>query len=272
MSDQPTPPGHVPGGDLPPPEWPPPDAPEPEWPASPESTFAWGDQPPIIASGGYGPGSGGQPAKGNRGLIIAIAVAAALVLVGGIVAAVVVAVDAVRDETPVAEDTGPAGPTEPAGGDRDDPSDVALDELLTLINESELAMIQFQQDMEVAPDVAAAAAAADEAASELGRIKGELVSVDATGRYAEGIEAVRETYIVHLEAWETYAVATAADVTAYFDESGEHEQAIGDSADEFVRALENELPDDVPADLHDFAEFILDRGFRPLEQPTGTLV
>lgn len=279
MSDQPTPPGQVPPGSLPPsgdePSWPQPgsEPPPPEWPSvsSDSPASPWGDQPPIIASGGYGPGAGRQPPRGNRGLIVAIAVAAALVLVGGIVAALVVAVDAVRDEDPVAEDTESLQPSEPAGGERNDPSDVALDEVLTLIDESEITMLRFQEDVQVAPDVETVEAAGAEASSELRRIKAELLSVAVAGRYADGVAAVRDTYIAHLEAWETFAAVTADEATAYFDEDGEHQQAIGDTADEFVRALENELPDDIPADLLDFAEFILDRGF-PLEEPTGTLV
>ncbi|MDX1510506.1 MAG: hypothetical protein R3249_04115 [Nitriliruptorales bacterium] len=207
----------------------------------------------------------------NRGLIIAIAAAAVLVLVGGIIAALVVAVDAVDDEPPVTA-TEREDPTRPAGGERNDPSDVALEEMLTLIDESERTMLRFQETVAFAPDVDAVEDAAAEAAESLGRIKGELLGIDVVGSYDDALRTVLDSYVAHLEAWETYAAATAETAQAYLDETGEYLQAINDTADVFLRAMEQELPDDIPQDLFDFAQRILDRGFRGADAPNGTLV
>ena len=182
------------------------------------------------------------------------------------------AIDSGASLSGAVDDDPPVTATEPAGGDRNDPSDVALEEMLTLIDESERTMLRFQETVAFAADVDAVEAAAADAAETLGRIKGELLAVDIVGSYDEALREVLDSYVAHLEAWETYAAATAEAAEAYLDETGEFLQAINDTALVFLRAMEQELPDDIPGDLRNFAEQILDRGFRGADGTNGTLV
>lgn len=213
---------------------------------------------------GYGPGAGGPPPpSGNRGLKITLILMAVVVVLGGVLAAGVIAWNAVSDT--VGADPSPtptAGETDEAPAERDDPSDVALDEVLTLIDESEQTMIQFQIAVEQAASDELVRAAGATAATELHRIDDELAGTDVAGSYSEAVLAVRDSYLEHLRAWSTYAEATADDAEAFLDQSGEYWEDITDTADVFVAAMEDDLPDDIPGDLARYAEFILDRGFR----------
>jgi hypothetical protein len=227
-----------------------------------------------VIEAGYGPGAGGPPPpSGNRGLKFTLILVAVIVAIGGVLAAGVIAWNAVGDT--VGADPSPtptARETEELPLDRDDPSDVALEGVLTLIDESELTMIQFQIEVEQAVSDEAVREAGSTAARELRRLDEELSDTEVTGAYAQAVRAVRDSYLEHLRAWTTYVEATAEDPEAFLDPSGEYWQDITDTADVFVAAMEDDLPANIPDDLARFADFILDRGFRENGDPDGTLV
>lgn len=164
-----------------------------------------------------------------------------------------------------------------AGDDEIDPpdldalagSDAVYGRLLIDIDASEQVMITFQDEVATVFSVPAdspdelmgalqeiGAAARDDLLDVRERLDDEL-DVD-------GAEEVRDRYAAHLDAWADYMNAVSADPSVL---SGEGAGAgfnvvINSTADAFARALEERLPDDADSSVRDFAEDLLDRGFR----------
>ncbi len=139
--------------------------------------------------------------------------------------------------------------------------------LLSDIDASEREMIGFQTDVGEAlagassreDGLSEVAAVAAERAERLGEIRDRLDDpLDDPGA-----DEVRRLYVDHLDSWAGYIGAVAEDPLAIFEQSETGATvAINRTADRFTRALEEELPDDVDAEVARFADGILDRGFR----------
>ena len=140
-------------------------------------------------------------------------------------------------------------------------------ELLTDIDASERAMIAFQEGLSEAfgalADLDEVLDAVEEVAATQRR---ELLAV--RDRLADpvddaGAEQVRERYVVHLDSWEAFMAAVEEEPLVVLEQSERGFTVdINATADAFARALEEELPPDVDAEVERFAEGILDRGFR----------
>ena len=147
--------------------------------------------------------------------------------------------------------------------------DLVYGRLLTDIDASERAMIDFQEGLADtfsdpdSPESAlegASEVAADSQAALLAVRERLLDAVDDPGA-----ERVRALYVDHLDSWEAFMAAVAEDPLMVFQQSeAGFTVVINATADAFARALEEELPDDADAEVARFAEGILDRGFRGL--------
>jgi hypothetical protein len=149
--------------------------------------------------------------------------------------------------------------------------DAVFARLLVDIDESERAMIAFQDELQEAFQEHGGALdpsdlierireAAGEGASRLAVVRARLADpVDV-----EPAEAVRVVYVEHLDAWANYMGAVEDDpgMLGSEDERSRYILAINTSAGTFARTLEEELPADIAPEVEDFAEGILDRGFR----------
>lgn len=148
--------------------------------------------------------------------------------------------------------------------------DAVYGQLLVDIDESERAMIGFQDDLiasflrgsavrpeEFIADIRAIASrSADRLEDVRFRLEGPLT--DAAAR------EIRDRYVSHLDTWVDYIRAVEAQ-PALLDpdiDTSRYALAINISAGAFSRALEELLPADVNAGVARFAEDILDRGFR----------
>lgn len=141
--------------------------------------------------------------------------------------------------------------------------------LLTDIDASERTMIAFQAELAEAFGDAGSREDALDGASEVAT-EGRGGLLEVRGRLTTplddpGADRVRELYVAHLDAWEGFMAAVAADPLAAFEqgESGATVR-INATADAFARALEAELPADVDAEVERYAEQLLDRGFRDM--------
>jgi hypothetical protein len=169
--------------------------------------------------------------------------------------------------------------TEPPRADTERDRELAA--VLATIDGAEVRMIAFQDrafsalnsDPEGFGDEVSGEAA--DAAQDLIELREDLVlHARDGGDELEGIQVIRDTYRVHLEAWIAYAEAVRDDpvlVRPENDQAAPYWDDIGSTAEEFVQAVETALPDDAPDELKERAEFILDRGFRGGEDP-GELV
>lgn len=185
--------------------------------------------------------------------------------------------------TPVPEDE------EGGGGDRAselerpdldglDGADLALARVLVEVDESELVMLRYDDELfalfsspdataeDLGPllaDVSAAARRGEEALGEIAlRLRDPLDD--------EAAEAVRAAYLPHLEAWRTSMANVAAQPSRLLVEgAGDADTLdINVTADAFRRALEAVLAGDVDRDVATFGEGILDRGFRGADVPS----
>ena len=146
-------------------------------------------------------------------------------------------------------------------------SDLLWGGLLTDIDASERAMIAFQDGLSEAfsapTDLDATLDAAVEVAA---RQRGELLEV--RDRLADPLDdaaadEVRERYVTHLDSWESFMAAVEEEPLVVLEQSERGFTVdINATADAFARALEEQLPDDVDAEVERFVEGILDRGFR----------
>ena len=147
--------------------------------------------------------------------------------------------------------------------------DATFARLLIQVDTSERVMVGFQGELEAV----LAAPGGDPAGllDELRRVAGdahdELLDIRPAlqdRRQDPRVEAVRSSYLRHLEAWAEYLAAVEEDPGVLADEArtAPYDVAINATADEFARALEEQLPDSAARPLVEFAEGILDRGFR----------
>ena len=159
------------------------------------------------------------------------------------------------------------GAVEPPDPERFEGTDAVFARLLLEVETSEQVMIGVQRDLEEVfadPDPATSLEMVREVAE---RAEDDLL--DVRRRLEEtlddpGPEAVRGAYLQHLDAWRRYLGAVAEDPALIADEtaSAPYDVEINATADEFARTLERDLPASAPKAIRDFAEAILDRGFR----------
>ena len=147
--------------------------------------------------------------------------------------------------------------------------DLVYGRLLTDIDASERAMIDFQEGLADtfsdpdSPESALEGASEVAADSQAALLAVRARLVDAVDD--PGAERVRALYVEHLDSWEAFMAAVAEDPLMVFQQSeAGFTVVINATADAFARALEEELPDDADAEVARFAEGILDRGFRGL--------
>ncbi len=145
--------------------------------------------------------------------------------------------------------------------------DLLWGQLLLDIDASERAMIAFQEDLSqafAAPGVpedalTAASEVATERREQLLEVRERLAgTVDD-----DAADEVRARYVVHLDSWEAFMAAVEEDPLVVLEQRERGFTVdINATADAFARALEEELPTDVDAEVTRFADDILDRGFR----------
>lgn len=270
--------------DDPPPPPPPPAATQPsEWPPPPPGA------PPGYGAGGWAP----PPPRRRTGLIIGIVIG---VLV--LVLAVVLSLGAVL----LGSTTSTSGDEPVPGGDAQDDVDgpddreeappVPSDDLqaqseavLETIDTSEERMIAFQEVVfaalgengSVGDAAADIAQEAQDAGDDLTQLRSDLRAL-AGGQQDEfeGLRDIRDTYADHMDAWIDYLDAVAGSpALAAPDAEGAAPlwREIEVTGDDFVEAVETGLPEGLPRDLQDLAEFIVERGFRGFEDgSTGDVV
>ena len=196
-----------------------------------------------------------------------------VILLGAAVVAVVLA--RVDPPPPTARDA--VGAQE--GSDGDAPTSLDLDQLhgidavfgrlLLDVDDSERVMVGFQRDVEelvTRPEgdtsalLEEIAATAEDAHDELLEVRMRLEAPREDPR----ADAVRVSYLQHLDAWAEYLRALGQDPGLLADQarSAPHDVAINATADDFARQLEEQLPDTVADSVRAFADTILDRGFR----------
>lgn len=175
----------------------------------------------------------------------------------------------------------PAGPAPTVGAGSDDTSldevdETAVSDLFEVIDEAELAMLDFMNDVNRPPDVdpVVPTEVAGEAVTKLEGLKVELNDVMGSSDHP-AVQAVGSAYFSHLEDWIDWAGAVADDSAILGDseESAPYSEAIGRSAAGFVAAVEESFPDrDVlPDDLSDLIDRILERGFSSEDDVVGDI-
>lgn len=169
-----------------------------------------------------------------------------------------------------------------------DPADRELARVLIAIDESELTMLTYDEELTEAfgsvgedadggvPDLEGVLVLVSEAAGRgeaaLATIAERLAEPSREGGAQEGAresaEAVRAAYLPHLEAWRVHMARVAAtpDVLLSEDATEADTVEINVTADAFRRRLEEVLEGDVDPEVAAFAEAILDRGFRGYER------
>lgn len=310
MSDQNTPPGWTPPGDAvgdeawasrpderegtvafsteqterisreepPPPPPPPPAATHPG---------GWAPPPPPGSQPTYGPGGWEPPPTPRRtGLVVGIVAGVLGLIVVLVVGSVFVARTTLGGPDPV---PAPGAEVEPAP-DRDAAADVPEDlqaqseAVLEVINDSEERMIAFQEvvftalgeEGNVGDGAAEIAQAAQATGDDLTALRSDLRALaggDEDG--FEGLRDVRDTYAEHMDAWIDYVDEVAGSPALASPDSPEARplwREIEVTGDDFVSAMQTGLPDDLPADLQDLADLIIERGFGGSDGGTGEVV
>lgn len=144
--------------------------------------------------------------------------------------------------------------------------DAVLAEVLIDIDASERTMTAFQDDV---AELLGGGGSGDPA--ELGREVSERAAEGRDGleRLREPLEQpvdepaadeIRAAYLAHLESWVSYLDAIADDPGVLGSDG--YRLDINTTADRFARTVEEELPEDLDAEVARFAEGILERGFR----------
>lgn len=244
-----------------------------------------------------------EPVSGGSGRPTWLVVSLVAAVLGGLLSVAVAGVLVVRsldDDTPVAqaEDAVPEPGVEDLGGvPFDDPTfdddavaapeDAVTAELLTLIDESEQTMIEFQADVFQTFDVEGgflaggeeqAVEAARAGADRLEAIDVQLAALQELegGAATAGQLTIRDTYAEHLGAWEGWMRQVAERPDLLLNPGDPDASAasadIESTAVDFVRALRRGLPQGTPPELQDYADFIVDRGFSGTEADSGDLV
>lgn len=255
----------------------------------------WSPDPqPPPPPGGVGtqtppPDWGAPPPSGSgRGWLLAAVIGAVVVGLGLVVVAAVLVARS-SDPAPVvgpsveADEFSPPAPPPVAD---DDPLAATTAELLSAIDASELAMITFQIEYQDGIDQDGllvdggerlVLAAADKGIAELDVQRERMAAIEqVTGEaVTDGHLAIRDSYVLHLIAWRDWMAAVRDDpsLLAFDNEASDPFSVdIADTADVFVVELQRGLPEDTPADLQEYADFILERGFSTSVEDGGELV
>ena len=179
-----------------------------------------------------------------------------------------------RDDDPDGDGTAEGTPGDPPADpdvvapdlDALDGLDAVFGELLTDIDASERTMIAFQDEV--------AELLAESDGTDPQQLLTEVIEAAVEGRDALEVirerleppldepepEAVREAYVVHLDSWAGYLDAITDDPSVLGSDGWRLD--INTTADRFARTLEQQLPDGADAEVEQFAEGILERGFR----------
>lgn len=230
--------------------------------------------PPDAAARDRGePGTTGRPRR--RWLVLGI-LAAVLVIAVPVVLAVVTATSAPESdeptETAAGDEDGPATAADPVPPDLEALSgrDAVLARLLSEVDESEGAMIVFQDrledvlrhDGEPGERLADVQAAAEEGAEALDEVRSELVQPLDDQVFDE----VRLAYLSHHDAWANYLDALAEDPGILLNEADGSRWmvSINLSAEVFARELRDAVDEELEQSVRAYASDILARGF---EQP-----
>ncbi len=286
-------PGHAPPHEQtqqlptdPPPPPPPPGSTQPSaWPPPPAGQPAYG-------AGGWSP----PPPRRRTGLVIAIVVGVLLLMLVAVVVLGVLLFSSTSTTTstsgpePVPDGVLPPGLEGP--DDREEASQVPADDVqaqseavLETINASEERMLAFQQlvfeaigeDGNVGDAAAEIAREAQDAGDDITQIRSDLRALaGGEADEFEGLRDIRDTYADHMDAWIAYLDAVAGSpalAAPQAEDAAPLWREIEVTGNDFVAAVETGLPEDLPADLQDLAEFIVERGFGGFDDgPTGDVV
>lgn len=250
-------------------------------PPPPTATGGWAPPPPPGTTPSYGSGGWRPPPAPRRrtGLVVGILVGV-LAVVGVIGVGAVLLLRAV-DGGPVVDAPAPTPDAEAGVRDgRPAPEDVPTDDLeaqtsavLETINASEERMLAFQEvvfsgigdDGTVGDAAAEIGQEAQDAGNDLTAMRSDLRAL--AGGEAEGFDGlrdIRDTYAAHMDAWIEYLDAVAGSPALAAPDSPDAQafwREIELSGDDFVQAVESGLPADLPNDLEELANFIVERGF-----------
>lgn len=223
------------------------------------------------ARGDSGPARGGGASPTRRRRLILGVVAAVLVVAVPVGLALV---SGRSGEEPTATDTAdePASPgddgPEPPDPDTLSGRDAVLAQLLAHIDESERAMVAFQDRLEAVlrqgdgeprERVAEVGDAAEEGAAALEEARSGLAQPLDDGR----VDEVRSAYLAHHDAWADYLDALAEDPTLLGMEAerSRWQLAINLSAEVFAQELRAILDADLASSVRSYANDLLQRGF-----------
>lgn len=261
------------------------DPPPPPPPPAVTHPGGWAPPPPPGSQPAYGAGGWEPPPTPRRtGLVVGIVAGVlGLVLVLGL-AAVFVARTTLEEPAPA-----PGAEVE-RRQDRDGAADVPDDlqaqaeALLEVINASEERMIAFQEvvfttlgeEGNVGDGAAEIAQAAQAAGDDLTALRSDLRALAGGDEEGfEGLRDVRDTYAEHMDAWIDYVDEVAGSPALASPDSPDAAplwREIEVTGDDFVAAMQTGLPDDLPDDLQDLADLIIERGFGGSDGVTGEVV
>lgn len=271
---------------------PPPPPPPPMPGSTPES--AWPPPPagqPAYGAGGWAP----PPPRRRTGLVIGIVVGVLLLL---LVAVVLVGIlffststsTSTSESAPAPDQVLPPDLEGPDG--REEAPQVPADDVqaqseavLETINASEERMLAFQEvvfdatgeDGNVGDAAADIAGEAQDAGDDLTQLRSDLRALaGGEADEFEGLRDIRDTYADHMDAWIAYLDAVAGSpalASPDAEDAAPLWREIEVTGRDFVSAVETGLPEDLPRDLQDLAEFIVERGFGGFDDgPTGDVV
>jgi hypothetical protein len=158
---------------------------------------------------------------------------------------------------------------QPPDVDALDGADAVYGRLLLDIDASERIMMNFQDEVATVFSVPAESPDALVEALSAAGAAGRDDLEEARDRFDDqldeaGAEEIRERYLAHLDSWVEYMDAVSEDPGALSGEGAGagYTVVINATADAFARALEEQLPADTDTSVSDYADEILDRGFR----------
>lgn len=150
-------------------------------------------------------------------------------------------------------------------------ADAVYGQLLLDIEAAEQVMVGFQEEVAaVFADPAESPEQLIEVLREIGATRHEaLLAARAPLERdlpEEGADSIRSLYLAHLDSWVEYMDAVAEDPSVLGGEGtgAGFTVVINATADAFARALDEELPADIDEEVRDYADALLDRGFRGL--------
>ena len=209
---------------------------------------------------------------------VALVIAAAVVVIGTPVTLAIIAALSAPDpdvEASAGLDAD-SRELEPAGLDQLSGYDAAWAQLLRDVDDSELAMLAFQDELaeiagragqeELADTLAEVRTAAAGAGRELGEVRSRLVERAGDGR----LEEVRQAYLEHHDAWADYldAVVEEPSLVGATGAASQWRLSINTSGETFARELREAVRDArVDPAIRAYARDLLRRGF---DESAGT--